>query len=153
MSPSLLVSVELIKAMEGCRLRAYSDIGGVWTVGYGATGPDVDEDTVWTPERASADLARRVTLLQAQLTLALKKPVTGNQLVAMTSLAYNIGLTAFVLSSVCRHFNRGSPELAADAFLFWDKVHGKKSEGLHNRRTIERALFLTPDTEAPHGDP
>jgi lysozyme len=31
----------LTKNFEGCVLTAYADQGGVWTIGYGHTGPGV----------------------------------------------------------------------------------------------------------------
>ena len=50
--------VDQIKQDEGLRLTAYWDpIGKVWTVGYGHTGPDVTEGTVWTLAQAEAALA------------------------------------------------------------------------------------------------
>ena len=30
-------SIELIKLFEGCRLKAYQDIAGIWTIGFGHT--------------------------------------------------------------------------------------------------------------------
>lgn len=30
-------SIELIKSFEGCRLKVYQDIAGVWTIGFGHT--------------------------------------------------------------------------------------------------------------------
>ena len=35
------VGLDLIKKFEGCRLTAYADVAGVWTIGYGHTGKDV----------------------------------------------------------------------------------------------------------------
>ena len=32
--------LELIKRFEGCRLKAYQDSVGVWTIGYGTTNAD-----------------------------------------------------------------------------------------------------------------
>ena len=50
--------IDQIKRDEGLRLKAYWDpIGKVWTVGYGHTGPDVTEGTVWTLAQAEAALA------------------------------------------------------------------------------------------------
>jgi lysozyme len=58
---SLSIEPELIQQVkrdEGLRLKAYWDpIGKVWTVGYGHTGPDVTEGTVWTLAQAEAALA------------------------------------------------------------------------------------------------
>lgn len=41
-----------LKRDEGLRLTAYQDTVGVWTVGYGQTGPHVKRGTVWTREQA-----------------------------------------------------------------------------------------------------
>jgi lysozyme len=43
---------------EGLRLNAYLDTVGVWTIGYGQTGPDIKKGVVWTPEQASAALSK-----------------------------------------------------------------------------------------------
>lgn len=42
------------KANEGCRLQSYRDGGGVWTIGYGHTGPDVKPNQVITQAEADA---------------------------------------------------------------------------------------------------
>lgn len=55
------LAIQDIKSAEGCRYSAYQDKGGVWTCGYGHTGPDVDQSTTCTPWQAefwiSADLS------------------------------------------------------------------------------------------------
>ncbi len=55
-----------IRPQEELRLAAYLDevgddadgVPGVWTVGYGHTGPEVVEGYTVTPERAEADLQK-----------------------------------------------------------------------------------------------
>ena len=32
--------IDLVKEFEGCRLKAYKDEVGVWTIGYGITNSD-----------------------------------------------------------------------------------------------------------------
>lgn len=57
----MAVEPELIAALkldEGLRLHAYLDTVGVWTIGYGQTGPDIKKGVVWTPEQAEAALTR-----------------------------------------------------------------------------------------------
>lgn len=57
--PQLL---EQLKQDEGLRLAAYWDpIGKVWTCGYGSTGPNVTENTVWTQAQADAHLVADAT--------------------------------------------------------------------------------------------
>jgi lysozyme len=64
----------------------------------------------------------------------------------MTSLAYNIGLTAFADSAIRKNFDAGDFQKAADSFLLYNKARkdGKLIviEGLTNRRKLERELFL-----------
>ena len=60
---ALMVALSLAKASEGCRLTAYWDaFGKVWTVGWGATGPDVKEGTVWSQQHADSRLLQRLAM-------------------------------------------------------------------------------------------
>jgi lysozyme len=43
----------MLKRHEGLRLKAYKDTVGVWTIGYGHTGPGVKEGMEITPAYAS----------------------------------------------------------------------------------------------------
>ncbi len=49
---------EETKRLEACRFHAFQDSGGVWTIGYGHTGPDVYEGLVWTQEQCDAALRK-----------------------------------------------------------------------------------------------
>jgi lysozyme len=69
---------------------------------------------------------------------------TENQLGAMLSLAFNIGLGGFQTSSVLRHHRAKDYRLAADSFLLWVKDNGVFVQGLYNRRVVERNLYLSP---------
>ena len=60
---ALAHAVALIKRWEGCVLRAYKCPAGVWTIGWGATGPDIVEGLRWTQAQADDRLARDVELL------------------------------------------------------------------------------------------
>lgn len=44
--------IDLIKSFEGLELKAYKDSVGIWTWGYGSTGPHVTSDKVGTKEEA-----------------------------------------------------------------------------------------------------
>jgi lysozyme len=62
---------------------------------------------------------------------------------SLTSLAYNIGLTAFKKSTLLKRLNANYPKTAvADEFLRWNKVKGVINQGLSNRRSKEMELFL-----------
>ena len=38
--------------LEGVRLKSYKDVAGIWTIGYGHTGPEVAEGQVITLDEA-----------------------------------------------------------------------------------------------------
>ena len=48
----------LTKNFEGCVLTAYADQGGVWTIGYGHTGPGVHAGLTITQDQADALLGQ-----------------------------------------------------------------------------------------------
>ena len=150
--PLPLRSVALIAEQEGCRLRAYRCPAGVWTCGWGAAD-NILPGTVWSQahadQRLCDDLAIRVTRVQ----LLCKTYAEPNQLGALVSLAYNIGLEAFATSTVLKAHNAGDEQAASRAFALWNKatVNGVLTvlAGLTARRAAEAALYLAPEPDAP----
>lgn len=117
----------LIAVFEGCRLTAYQDPGGVWTIGYGHTGPEVVKGFRITQERAE-------TLLVMDQAALLKK-LAGRPLLeaaALVSFGYNCGPGA--LDRVL-----GGHALVQD--FVHDKT-GKTLDGLVRRRRLEETLIL-----------
>lgn len=142
-------ALSLIKKWEGFRPDAYKDPIGVWTIGYGTTanagvGITPKAGMTISEGKAAAYLDAAVTKFAHNVTAVLTKPANENEFGAMVSLAYNIGPTAFMRSTVLRKFNEGDKKGAADAFLLWNKAGGRVMKGLINRRIEERALFLRP---------
>jgi lysozyme len=133
----------LIKEFEACRLVAYRDQRGIWTCGWGATGPDVSARTRWSQEQADArfdhDVESRVKQLNAYLDDA---PTTQNQFDALLSLGYNIGMGALHGSTALRKHIAGDHEGAAKAILMWNKTNGAANKGLTRRRNEEHDLYL-----------
>ena len=138
-------TTDLIKHNEGCRLEAYQDSVGVWTIGYGHTGSDVTEGLSVTQDEAEALLRQDLEKFQDGVDATIGADTSDNQYGAMVSLAFNIGLGNFRGSSVLRNHNAGDHQAAADAFLLWNKAGGRVLPGLDRRRREERALYLTPD--------
>jgi lysozyme len=52
--------MELTERFEGLRLTAYQDQAGVWTIGYGHTGPDVYRGLCITQNEACVLLLRDI---------------------------------------------------------------------------------------------
>lgn len=96
MSPSIEPElVDQIKQDEGLRLTAYWDpIGKVWTVGYGHTGPDVTEGTVWTLAKAEAALAEDLNTAADEVDRAFPwaKSMGVVRWSVLVNMAFNMGL-------------------------------------------------------------
>lgn len=144
-------AVELVKKWEGLMLDAYQDQAGVWTIGYGttsATGVKVTKGMRITKEKAEELLERELEKLALQVMRKVSVDINDNELSALLSFAYNVGIGNFSKSSVLKRLNAGDRKGAADAFLMWNKITDPKtkrkvvSQGLMNRRHSERALFL-----------
>lgn len=132
---------DLIKSFESCRLRAYRDAVGVWTVGWGHT-IGVRPGLVITQEQADKLFDLDIAIFERSITAALNGvPTTENQFSAMVSLAYNIGTGAFIKSTVIRQHRNGNYRLAAAAFMLWVKAGGRTLRGLVRRRAAESRLY------------
>ena len=135
------------EASGGPVLTAYQDVAGVWTIGYGTT-VGVSAGSVWTADQCMVALAEDVAeALSTVVAANLWHPWNENEIVALTSLCYNIGMTSFRSSTVIRKHNQGDKSGSAEAFLLWDKAHvdGKlvTVDGLLNRRKAEAAKYLS----------
>lgn len=144
------VSAEkIIARFEGLRLKAYQDTAGVWTIGYGTTknpdtGQKIKEGDTITKAIALDWLKKDTAAFKAGVQKLIKVPVNDNQLAALTSLAYNIGLTAFSRSTLLRYLNSNvAKEQVAAQFLRWNRAGGQIVRGLTIRRKLESDLFLT----------
>jgi lysozyme len=138
----------IIAVFEGKKLKAYKDQGGVWTIGFGSTynidenRPVKEGDTI-TEATALRWLKTITANLQADIKKLVTVPVTQNQLDSLTSLAYNIGPTAFKNSTLLYRLNAGKPkDEVSEQFMRWVFVKGVMNQGLVNRRSKERELFL-----------
>ena len=142
-------AAKIIAKFEGLRLRAYKDSGGLWTIGYGntinpETGLPIKQGDVITKAKALDWLKKDTAAFRAGVQKLVKVPVNDNQLAALTSLAYNIGLTAFSRSTLLRYLNTGvSKDQVAAQFLRWNRAGGQIVRGLTIRRKLESDLFLT----------
>lgn len=136
--------IALLKQFEGCQLAPYLDTGGVWTVGYGHTGSDIDQCTVATQDQADAWLAQDLQRAEACVNGYVTAPINQNQFDALVDFAYNVGTHALQGSTLLKYLNLQKYQLADSEFLKWNHDNGQIKLGLTRRRQAERALFLTP---------
>lgn len=136
----------LVKEFEGLSLKAYFCPANVLTIGYGSTGPHVKPGMVITEAEAETLLRKDLARFEAGVNIAIAGvPTSDNELSAMISLSFNIGLAGFQRSTVLKRHNLGNRLGAANAFLMWNKAGGKVLKGLVRRREAERKLYLMPD--------
>jgi lysozyme len=142
----LEIATEEIKRHEGCKLSAYPDSGtgaAPWTIGYGATGPEIVEGTTWTQEKADNDLAARLNTLGEHIDAVVHVDINDNQKAALCSFAYNVGMGNLKSSTLLRLLNEGDYAGAAEQFNQWTKAADHVLAGLVTRREEESKLFLT----------
>ena len=139
--------IDLIKQFEGLRLAAYQDMVGVWTIGYGHTGPDVKPGLVITQQQAEQLLINDLAQFERRVNDLVTVQINQNQFDALVSFSYNLGVGALQKSTLLRLLNAGSYQPAADEFPRWNRAGGNVVAGLTRRRYAERQLFLTPMME------
>jgi GH24 family phage-related lysozyme (muramidase) len=149
-------AVAIIKRFEGCaRLRtdglieAYPDPATgdePWTVGWGATGYDLDgltpigPGTVWTQQQADDRLARDLAKYAAEVADAIgQTATTQSQFDAMLSFHYNTG--AIHRATLTKKHLAGDFGGAAGEFQRWNKAAGRVLKGLTRRRLAEAKLY------------
>jgi len=122
------LAAALIRVFEGVRLTAYQDSGGVWTIGFGHTGPDVVSGQTITMETAALLLE-----LDAAPLLALVKAEPMIAAAAYVSFGYNCGYHTLQLVL----------EGQAKLENFIHDRHGNLLPGLVRRRNLEAALIAS----------
>lgn len=135
--------ISLLKLYEGCKLYSYKDQGGILTIGYGHTGPDVKENQTITQEQADQLLELDLARFEKGVSELVTVSINESEFSALVCLAYNIGLGNLSRSTLLKKLNENNKEDAANQFLVWNHINGVPSDGLSRRRLSERALFLT----------
>lgn len=139
--------IDLICSFEGLRLTAYDDGIGVWTIGFGTikypNGVRVKRGDTCTLEQAKSYMKYDLIEFEHIVNSLVKVPLNQNQFDALVSLTYNIGSGAFKGSTLLKKLNISDYKGAADQFDVWVNAGGKRMQGLANRRTKEKLLFLS----------
>ena len=143
----------LIKPFEGLAkllpdgtVTAYPDPGTrghPWTIGWGATGPEIQPGTIWTIEQGENALDHHVEyfvrgLFKLSPELATAFP---RRIAAVTSWAYNCGLGNYRVSTFKKRIDAGDWDGAAEECLKWTKANGRVLPGLKRRREAEALLM------------
>jgi lysozyme len=133
--------LNLTEISEGEKLNAYRDQGGVLTVGFGHTGPDVHLGLTITYQQAEDLLRGDVVRTEIGVKKYVNVGLTQREYDACVDLAFNIGLGNFQRSTLLRDLNARNFSGAAQQFLVWNRVAGQVNVGLSRRRLAEQELF------------
>jgi GH24 family phage-related lysozyme (muramidase) len=141
----LTLCLPLVKEFEGCRLEAYLCPAGVWTIGWGHTGPEVKQGLQWSQQQADAALAADLREAHAGMLQALPmaRSYSGPRQAALTSWVFNVGAGAAADSTLRRRLAAGEDPVAVvrEELPRWNKGGGGVLPGLVRRRAAEVALF------------
>ncbi len=136
--------LDIVKRFEGLSLTAYLDPVGIWTIGYGHTGPEVGPGDVITRTEAETLLKKDLTKFENAVRSLVKVPINSNQFSALVSFTFNVGTGALSQSTLLARINQKDYQGAADQFSRWVYGGGQVLPGLVTRRNAERSLFLQP---------
>lgn len=143
--------LKLTEMAEGCRLEAYQDSVGVWTIGYGHTN-GVCAGQVITQEQADAlayaDEAQAVEAVNRLVNI----PLMQGEFDALVDFVFNLGTAAFASSTLLKLLNGGDLAGAASQFVLWDHAGGKELAGLLRRRLAEKQLFVDASANVTTSD-
>lgn len=139
----------LITKFEGFSAKPYLCSAKVPTIGYG--------NTYYTNGKKVTLLDKEITEVEAfnmfksiadkfadKVSKLVTYPINQNQFNALVSLAYNIGMAAFQLSTLLKMVNEnGNNPKIKDQFLRWNKAGGRVVRGLTLRRNEEAFTYFS----------
>jgi len=138
--------IDLIKHFESLRLTAYQDSVDIWTIGYGHTGLEHKDGTVFEGREISEDeaeslLRRDLGNFEQAVEKAVQAELNDDQFAALVSFSFNLGAGNLRSSTLLKKLNANDYFGAAGEFKQWSKAGGKRLGGLVRRRISERNLF------------
>jgi lysozyme len=134
--------LHLTEQFESCRLTAYQDSKGEWTIGWGHTAGVQLGDTC-TQEQADAWLLEDVQTAVNDVNRLVSVPLTQPLFDSLVDFCYNCGGGAFAGSTMLKLLNAGDFSAAAGQFERWDMSGGAVVAGLLRRREAEENEFKT----------
>ncbi len=146
-SKAVGAAIKLIKKWEGFIPEPYLCPAGVPTIGYGSTFYENGDEVKMTDEkvdkkRAEEILINHVNDVEAQVKRVIKHELKPNQLGALISFTYNLGIGNLKRSTLLIKVNNGPDDQAIETELKrWVKSGGKVLNGLVARRAEESDLY------------
>ena len=132
--------IELLKHFEGCKLKAYQDSVGVWTIGYGHT-KGIYEGLEITQSEAEKMLQDELPEYEGYITDKVVPMLQQHEYDALVCWVYNLGPTNLSSSTMLKKLNAGEFKEVPFQMKRWDKAGGQPLLGLTRRRNAEALLF------------
>jgi lysozyme len=132
--------ISLIKNYEGCRLEAYQDSVGIWTIGYGVIKGVKEGDKI-NQEEADHLLQEELPEYEGYINDMIKVPLEQCQFDALVCWVYNLGPNNLKDSTLLRILNEGDYNGVPEQIKRWNKAGGTVLAGLVKRRAAEADLF------------
>ena len=131
-----------VKFFEGYRANTYKCCAGVKTIGYGCTDKNIVALGAISEHKASNILQQKINEVRDNVRQAVKVDLTEYQLNALTSFAFNCGMTNLkTLINGEDRLNSGNYDSIAEVMPQYNKAGGKTSDGLVKRRSWELSLW------------
>lgn len=150
---AIKLAIGLIAQFEGYAKRlnngdccAYPDPatgGDPFTIGYGSTGPDIKQHTIWSKEKAYERLTEHVQYFAAALLKLSPKLATASpeRFAAVISWVYNLGLGNYRISTFKKRIDANDWRGAAIECRKWKWAAGRILPGLIRRREAEALMM------------
>ena len=116
--------IQLVKYFEGFEDTAYLCPANVWTIGYGRTR-NVKEGDKITEVQAERDLLEELEEFKHQVLDSVKVELKQNELDALTSWTYNLGVGNLKSSTLLKKLNAGNKDEVPAEIVRWNKANGK----------------------------
>jgi lysozyme len=153
-------AIKMIKHHEGVRQKPYKCPAKLWTVGVGHVlypeqgklkidqrdgfAMKIEDFRTFSMEEVDAILRADLDRFERGVEKFCPVSLTQGQFDALVSFSFNVGLGTLQRSTLRQKVLRGDMEGASEELLKYCMAGGKVLRGLLNRRSDERALFVTP---------
>jgi len=140
---ALAIAVPIVSKWEGKRNDPYEDefVKGLMTVCYGETRVKMQH---YTDDQCKAMLQKSMQFDYMEPVAKCVPQIAARpyQLAAMSSLAYNVGVSGVCNSTAARRMRAGDIAGGCQAIKFWNRSGGIVIQGLVNRRADEYRLCM-----------
>ncbi|CAJ6204157.1 glycoside hydrolase [Burkholderia pseudomallei] len=123
----------------------YKDAAGIWTIGVGHAMPTGITIRSLTLDQGKALLASDLAPCNRAVFSAVPAGLSQTEFDALVHFAFNVGVAAFLNSTLLRKLKAGDRAGAAAEFARWNKAGGVVVAGLVRRRAAECELFQCGD--------